>query len=216
MSLHYADCTVDTDLVFLLDESGSIGMSNFQQVKDFALNFTKDLLPNTTTDDSTSGSRVGIITFSSDVVEHIALNSSIRRAALLQQIRQLPYRRGGTNTAAGLEVMRQQSWRNEVSVIRLGVVVTDGRSGSPSQTALTAQAVHDHNPTIVVYAIGVGSGVDETELRTIASRPETYSHLSSFAPSSLNSVAAGYAYQICFTGERFAVQYSTTTYSIVP
>ena len=130
-----ADCTVATDLVFLLDESGSIGMANFQQVKSFAYNFTSELLPDTTNTSKTA-SRVGIITFSSGVMEHIALNSSIGRNELLRQISQLPYQGELTNTAAGLEVMREQSWRNEVSVIRLAIVVTDGRSNVPSQTEL--------------------------------------------------------------------------------
>lgn len=191
-----AGCTVDTDLVFLLDESGSIGLPNFQQVKSFVYNFTSDLLPNTTR----SGSRVGIITFSSGVTEHIALDSSVGRSELLQQISQLPYQGRGTNTAAELEVIREQSWRNEVSVIRLVIVVTDGQSNSPSQTKHAAHIVYNNIPFIAVYAIGVRGGISETELRIIASQPETFSHLNSFASSSLTSVAQGYANQICFTG----------------
>ena len=67
-------CTVDTDLVFVLDESGSITEPNFMTVKNFAYNFTSELL--TTDSDSdmqmtrrTTGSRVGVITFDSDATE---------------------------------------------------------------------------------------------------------------------------------------------------
>ena len=196
----FTGCQVDTDLVFLLDESGSIRYNNFQEVKRFVYNFTTELFRNKTMDDQRSGSRLGLITFSSDVAEHISLNTSIERNQLLQQILQLPYRGGGTDTAAGLKVVRQQSWRDEISVIRLAIVVTDGKSRNFSATALEARALHNHTPPIAVYSIGVGTGIDRSELLTIASRPETFSHLNNFSSASFTSVESSYSYQVCFTG----------------
>lgn len=189
---------MNTDLVFVLDESGSITAENFQQVRNFVYNFSRDLL---TESDSSTNNRIGVITFDNEAVEHIALNSSIGRHDLLEQISDLPYDGGGTDTADGLELMLQQSWRNDISVLRLAIVITDGRSNRPMETVLAAEAVHNHTPPIAVYAIGVGQKIDQVELLTIASRNETYSHLDSFAADLLDSVRAGYSYQICFTGE---------------
>ena len=191
------ECAVDTDLMFVLDESGSIGHQNFQQVKSFVYNFTQQLLVNTTRNDS----RVGVITFDSGAMEYIPLNSTVETDDLLQQISALPYDGGGTNTAYALEIMREQPWREGISILRLAIILTDGRSNDQQATIFAAETVHNHTPPIAVYAIGVGPNIDEIELRTIASRPETYSHLDSFATSMLESTRASYSYQICFTGK---------------
>ena len=161
-------------------------------------NFSRELL---TAEMSTNNSRVGVIVFASRANERIPLNSSLSNEEVLRQIAALPYNSGGTNTAAALNLMREQAWRGEISVLRLAIVITDGRSNNQMQTLLAAQAVHNHTPPIAAYAIGVGSNLDETELQAIASRPETYSHLDSFASSSLHSVGVSYSYQICFTGK---------------
>ena len=168
------DCRLNTDLVFVLDESGSIGREDFQRVKTFVYNFTQNLLM------GMSVNRVGVITFSSIEVEHIALNSSITKEAVLQMIRNLSYTGGGTNTALGLETMRRQDWRNDVSVLRLAVVVTDGISNSRSATLMAAERVHNHTSPILVYAIGVGENTDEDELKAIASGEQFLTHLDSF------------------------------------
>ena len=191
--------------MYVLDESGSIGARDFSQVRDFVYNFSHSLLQ-----DSTQ-SRIGVITFDNSAVVHIELNNSLGRDELLRQIAALPYDGGGTNTSFGLDLMRQQPWRDEVSVIRIAIVLTDGESNSREDTVVAARAVHDHIPTIAVYAIGVGDGINEAndyELRSvIASRPETYSHLDSFSTSEFTSVAASYSYQICFTGTNACTQF---------
>lgn len=186
--------------MFVLDESGSVRFTNFQQVKNFVYNFTRELLV-TGDDMSVNSDRVGVITFDSGVTEQIALNSSLSSSEVLRRISELPFDGGGTNTAAALELMREQSWREEISVLRLAIVITDGRSNDQMATISAAQAVHAHTPPIAVYAIGVGNNLDETELETIASRQQTYSHLDSFSSRSFHSVGVSYSYQICFTGK---------------
>ena len=195
---------MDTDLVFVLDESGSIGAEDFQQVRNFVYNFSRDLLIN---GETSSDNRIGIITFDNEAVERIALNSSVGRQDLLEEISDLPYDGGGTDTADGLELMLQQAWRNDISVLRLAIIITDGMSNRPIETVFAAEAVHNHTLPIAVYAIGVGQNINQEELRTIASRNETYSHLDSFAANLLDSVRAGYSYQICFTGELPSLRY---------
>ena len=193
---------METDLVFVLDESGSIRRSNFTKMKNFVHNFTSELLNNNTQLSTGSvGSRVGVITFDSDATEWIALNSTLNRSAILSQIRELPYNGGRTNTADGLELMVQQSWREEISVLRLAIVISDGESNDPSRTVIAAEAVHAHSPPIVVYSIGVGKNLNETELRLIASGPLAYSHINSFSSNLLNSVGESYSYQICYTSK---------------
>ena len=138
----------------MLDESGSTGDDNFQTVKSFVYNFTSNLLSDTT------ANRVGVITFSNTARVYIALNSTIKMDTLLENINNLPYNEGNTNTASGLELMRQQEWRNETSIFRLAIVLTNGNSSNTSATLSAAMEVHAHEPPIVVYAIGVGANID--------------------------------------------------------
>lgn len=195
--LQFAECTVDTDLVFVLDESGSITIANFQKVKAFVYNFSRVLLT-----DTSNHSRIGLITFNATTTEHIALNSGIGSSMLLRTIDELPYYGGGTNTSDALELLRQQSWRDDISVLRLAIVLTDGMSNYPRETVLAAQSVRSHIPQIEVYTIGVGNNINDTELRdVIASAPATYSHLNSFSHVLFDSVRASHSYQICFTGK---------------
>jgi Mg-chelatase subunit ChlD len=182
-------------LVFVLDESGSIRHNNFQTVKTFVYNFTSNLLSDTT------ANRVGIITFSDTGQVYIALNSTIKKDELLENITNLPYNGRTTNTASGLDLMRQQEWRNETSIFRLAVVVTDGKSNNNTATLNSAMEVHDHEPPIVVYAIGIGGNIDRDELLAIASGVELFTNLSSFDENVLDSTRDGYTYQICFTGK---------------
>ena len=179
----------------MLDESGSIGNDNFENVKVFVHNFTSNLLT-----DVTAVNRVGVITFSNRGQVYIALNSTTKNDELLDNISNLPYNEGNTETALGLELMRQQEWRNEISVLRLAIVLTDGRSSNRTATLDAARAVHDHEPPIVVYAIGVGGNTDQDELRAISSGIEFVTHLSSFDADVLDSTRDGYTYQICFNG----------------
>ena len=104
-------CKLTTDLVFVLDESGSFGRPNFQEVKTFVYNFSRNLLTDMTRN------RVGVITFSNQATEHIALNNTIEDNELHELIINLPYIRQGTNTALGLELMRQQNWSNFLVII---------------------------------------------------------------------------------------------------
>ena len=188
-------CKLTTDLVFVLDESGSIGRPNFQEVKTFVYNFSRNFLTDMTRN------RVGVITFASQATEHIALNNTIEDNELHELIINLPYIGQGTNTALGLELMRQQDWSNEISVLRLAIVLTDGQSNNKTATLLRAQEVHAHEPPIVVYAIGIGGNTDQQELEAIASGEEFVTHLDSFDPNVLESTREGYSYQICFTGK---------------
>ena len=98
--------------------------------------------------------------------------------------------------------MAGQSWRVEISVLRLAIVISDGESNDPSRTVKATKAVHAHSPQIVVYAIGIGKSINETELRLISSGPQAYSHIDSLSSGLLNSVGESYSYQICYTSKR--------------
>ena len=96
--------------------------------------------------------------------------------------------------------MREQEWRTDISVLRLAIVLTDGVSNNKEHTKMAARMVHDHEPDILVFAIGVGN-VNLGELMEIASGDSSQYlvHLDSFDPDALDSVCEGYSYQIYVT-----------------
>ena len=53
----------------------------------------------------------------------------------------------------------------------VAILITDGYSYNPNQTSLEASVARSKG--IELFAIGVGEGVDETELRAIASSPDS-------------------------------------------
>ena len=184
--------------MFVLDGSASISRDDFQKVKNFVHNFCANL---------SIGSRVGVITFSREAVVHIPLNNALNRSVLLHEIDNLPQAESLTYTNLGLDRMREQEWRTDISVLRLAIVLTDGVSKNKEHTKTAARMVHDHEPDILVFAIGVGNLVNPEELMEIASGngSQFLVYLDSFDSRALDSVGEGYSYQICYLGNGYLI-----------
>lgn len=154
------------DVVFIIDESGSIGPQNFHLVRIFLHSIVNGLTV------SPSRVRVGIVMYSDRPTAEVFLNTFTEKKELLNFIKILPYRGGGTNTGAALNFTRQQVFipskgsRKEMGVQQVAVVITDG----DSQDAVGAAAVNLRRAGVIVYAVGVkDANVDE--LKEIASHP---------------------------------------------
>ena len=154
----------------MLDSSGSIGSSNFETVRTFVLDFVGGLPigPN--------DNQVGVIVFSSSASVVFNLNTYSSKFAVLNAISNIAYRGGGTATHIALQLLISQGFTtdggarlSDGGVSRLAVVLTDGVSNSAAETISAASAVHSFEPSINVYAIGVGSNLNQAELNAIAS-----------------------------------------------
>jgi len=127
------DCP--SDIVFVVDESGSIGSKNFAQVKSFLSQLVGRL-------DIDSGStRVGLVTYSSSVGTSFNLNAHSSVAAVQSAISSLRYSGGSTDTAAALAHVHRMmltSWAGDrPDVPNVVVVLTDGESNSQSSTRVS-------------------------------------------------------------------------------
>ena len=196
--------------MFVLDGSASISHNDFQKVKKFVHNFCANLSIGVT------GSRVGVITFSREAVVHIPLNNALNKSALLYKIDNLPQAESLTYTNLGLDRMRQQEWRTDISVLRLAIVLTDGVSANKERTKTAARMVHEHEPDILVFAIGVGNLVNPEELMEIASGngSQFLVYLDSFDSHALDSVGEGYSYQICYLGNGYLIYMYTCMHGL--
>jgi hypothetical protein len=157
-------CHLPGDLVFVLDESGSIWGPAFQEQLQFVelVADTFDIQPTKT--------RIGLMTFASDVKVFFHLDTYDNSNDVKQAIRKITQRRGGTRTDLALSTMRREMFaarHSRSNAAHVAIVVTDGESEEPSLTLEEARLVHDAG--IIVIAIGVGPRITLDELKAIAS-----------------------------------------------
>ena len=201
LSLIFLACRVEADVVFVLDASGSIGSINFDRVRNYTYSFAETLTEGT----DSHQNRIGVILYSNTATVEIDLNSTLnqfqRKADLLQAVRNLPYLGGGTNTPEGLCQLAAQPWRSGL-VLQLGIVLTDGQSNRQSIECGTLEQAAEQakEQSILIYALGVGDGVDTDELQLIASGPHFVDHVDSFTEG-LETARDVRSYEICFTGK---------------
>lgn len=124
------DCPAD--IIFVLDESGSIGTTNFNLMKSFLSQLVDRLDIDT---------RVGVVTFSSGVRSRFNLGTHSSVAAVKAAISSITFSNGGTNTAAALAHVRTSmltsSAGDRSNVPNVVVVLTDGRSNNAAATRVS-------------------------------------------------------------------------------
>ena len=197
----YADCAINTDVVFVVDTSNSISESNLTQARNMIYNFTNMTISNE--HDESGYNKVGIVLIRSTAFVYHPLHDNLNKEALLRKIKDLPYKPGEyTNTADGLCKMSRQAWREDSSVLHLAIVITDGRSNYISGecrggTEHVANLIHTEHPHILVMAIGIGHRIDINELSLIASGRHLVVELAEYKETV--GIPASLRYQICYT-----------------
>ena len=94
---------VKADIVFLVDGSWSIGTENFQQIRDFLYTLVNSFSvgPNQV--------RIGMAQYSTDRRTEFLLNTFQDKQEILEYIKKLPYKGGGTMTGLGLDfILKEQ------------------------------------------------------------------------------------------------------------
>ena len=163
------------DVVFVIDSSGSIGQANFQKMVRYVAEAVRGFK---------DGTSVGVVTYSSGA--NVTVRMSRKSASVLAKIASISYTGGGTDTAAGIKTGRALLMQGEKNKMKVMVVLTDGESDSSSKTTEEASATKLEG--VRVYAIGIGAGPSQKEIKSIASFPNTrYAHsIDDFASSSFD------------------------------
>ncbi|CAB4037185.1 collagen alpha-1(XIV) chain-like, partial, partial [Paramuricea clavata] len=174
-------CNRSVDVVFLIDESGSVSLANFRESLDFVENMIKAF-----PDDRLSGkdgTRFGLSTFSSSYRSHFYLSNYTNQSAYLSAVNRVPYSAGGTQLGRALQHIltdqftEERGLRPKVNgVPRVLIVLTDGISYD--SVSIPAKNVRDEN--IVVYGIGIGN-YNLKQLQEIASSDSHVYRLSTFS-----------------------------------
>ncbi|XP_060583327.1 collagen alpha-1(XII) chain-like [Ruditapes philippinarum] len=155
------------DLVFVLDSSGSLGVTNFKRVKQFVINIVNYL------DIGVNYTKVGVITYSNYPTRRINLDDYYDKLALVNAINQIPYYPGNTETDKALDLLRLEGFEGErKDAPDIAIVVTDGLSTNPDLTEIAADRLKKSGAT--VFSVGIGQDViDRNELNYISSDPDS-------------------------------------------
>ena len=198
------------DVVFVIDESGSIGSTQFQLIREFTANFTTELIHNS------PNSAVGVILYDSNAHVHFNLLTYTSLNALLSAINNLPYNGGGTNTAEALTLLLSTAQDGTLGIrnnsSKVAIVITDGISNSQSATLSAAAALHAAN-IFDVYAVGVDAA-DMTELQGIASSTEFVFFTNSFNNRGLEQLLDSILSQLCIS--KYQVNIYIHMYTHIP
>ena len=188
-------CEVNLDLTLLLDGSGSINDNDFLLMKNFAvrvsffslftfllfsfihsitiLHQTKIVNQFAISDTAV---HVSVIQFSGSAMIQIPLSGD--KNAITTAIRNINQAKGSTNMDAGLKATYDMltGSRSRSDANKAVVMFTDGVPDSGTNPVAVAQTLKEKS--IDIYTVGVGSGVDPTLLKKIASEPvETHTFL---------------------------------------
>ena len=194
--LRSTDCSVSAlDLFFVMDESGSVGYSDFELMKDFVHNISNSY------NIGPDAVRIGVLTYGSSYTFEFYLNTYSTKVDVLNAIDNIYFNGGGTNTAGALDAIRYYGFTeangarpSSQGVPRIAIVITDGYSNSYSATYYSALQLH--NDGIVVFGVGI-AGANVNELYSIASDPSYVSFLSSFDANLLSNLQVTISSEAC-------------------
>ena len=162
-----SECVITgVDMIFVMDQSGSIGSENFELMKQLAINITDefDIGPNDT--------QVGWISFNNAPTVMFHLSTYKDKESLHEAINNITYSGGGTNIDEALlainnTFVESAGARRSYLVPEVAIVVTDGRSHLLA-TQRAADFVRE-TENVDVFAVGVGDNVDVKQLEAVAS-----------------------------------------------
>nr|AND61521.1 factor B1 protein [Exaiptasia diaphana] len=158
------------DLVFVFDSSASVGQDNFKK----GIEFARTIISEFGVSNSTSGTRVAVVVFSStaEVIYNLQTKKIVDQKAAINTLKNLKLRGKGTATKLALDtVIKEVVPERRNNSKKALFLITDGESNTgrdPARPAKVLRGVYDFE----IYAIGVTlRRVNVGELRDIASEP---------------------------------------------
>ncbi|KAK2844342.1 hypothetical protein Q5P01_011001 [Channa striata] len=178
------------DIVILVDGSWSIGRLNFRLVRMFLENLVNAF------DVGIDKTRIGLAQYSGDPRIEWHLNAFSTKDAVIDAVKNLPYKGGNTLTGLALTYILENCFKpdsgSRVGIPKIGILITDGKS----QDDVIPPAESLRNAGVELFAIGV-KNADENELRSIASEPQN-SHVYNVADFNImSSIVEGLTRTVC-------------------
>jgi len=157
----FITCKTETDLMFLLDSSGSIESNRFESIKAFASGLALAILLR-------NGSRVGLINFSKEGIVHVPRSelSELQKDEVVKQIKSTLFLNSGTEFKDGfLKGTNELTKHTRVNVTQNLIIFTDGMS---DDNAFEAAAAATEGGISNRLAVGVGRDLNVPVLQILA------------------------------------------------
>ncbi|XP_039457387.1 collagen alpha-1(VII) chain isoform X3 [Oreochromis aureus] len=185
---------VQADIVFLVDESWSVGHRDFSRVKDFISAIISSFQDSVVGAD---GVRFGVTVFGDVPRMRIALTDYSSLEEVLRAIKDLPYEGGSRRTGMALQFLVDSVFSPVIrrdSAPKIVVLITNGQSDD--QVNVSGRAVADNG--ITVFAVGL-TGTDEAELRRVVSEPYAEHLLPVTDFSTMDTILPKLSRRVCLT-----------------
>ncbi|XP_063402487.1 zonadhesin-like [Mytilus trossulus] len=158
------ECGKAADIVFVLDSSSSMRSNNFAKI----INFVKKLVSGFMSEHEQV--RISVITFSHRSRIQFYLNRYTEPEDIINALSKIRHMRGGTRTDYALHDMHSkvltEANGDRPGYPNIGIVITDGKSNYPKKTR--EEMIHMKEDGVMMFAIGIGSSINQEELETIA------------------------------------------------
>ncbi|CAF1573979.1 unnamed protein product, partial [Didymodactylos carnosus] len=169
------NCQTILDLILIVDDSGSVAVSDFERAKSAMANLTERL------NIGPHRVHISIIKYSTTVEDSYIFSktgTNQLKGAIVNVIKNLKYTGGSTATGDAISRARQicdRECREKTEAIPRAVVLfTDGNSNTGKPVGQESALLREQTKA-TVFAVGIGSGINELELQLIATKPyETY------------------------------------------
>lgn len=168
--LFFTGCIPAADVIFLLDGSDSISLSEFSRQRELLKRFlVKTSVQN-------SNLRVGAIVVSSGVGDVIPLTNTEPINSLLKRIQRLFHPQEGSRIDLGLMAMRYMfAKEGRFGGAKIGVIISDGGIKDPQKAWKQSRDLSKLG--VYLISVGVGRIVSEPELVGLASTTRDYCRL---------------------------------------
>ncbi|XP_071156388.1 uncharacterized protein [Mytilus edulis] len=182
-------CDVNpSDIIFVIDESGSVGDANFRVTMEYLANAVnrlpvgRELL------------RIGLALFDDSVRRSFDLDDHYTKTSLTDAILKTYFGNGGTDIDGAIgfaceDMFTIKSGARSSKIHKILVLLTDGQSSSRNNPGLQKCK----NKDVTIIGIGIGSSVNKQQLRSLVSKPEyyfdtTYNDLENTLPKLLKTI----------------------------
>lgn len=154
------------DIVFVLDSSVSIGYQYWPK----ALGFVRDMIKNFHFGDDAA--RFGVVTYGYESSIEFHLNQFSNKEAVLAGVDKIKYKAESTNTSGAIWTMKEKMFRadkgDRSNAPNICILVTDGVSNMDEELTVP-YATQAKQAGVTIFAVGVGSFIDDSELKGMAS-----------------------------------------------
>ena len=169
----FTDCRKPYDVYFVIDGSDSISDRDFYLLRKSIYDLVDKL------NIGEGNGRMGMLVYSSTIATMV--EPSTDTAYLKEHAMNLPHPRDGTDTAIGIKTMTEIfGVARRPGVPQIGVVITDGESKRPAETAREARIARDLGITMYAVGVGISNFTNSSDLYSIASSRANILSVNSF------------------------------------